>query len=136
MADKFPHQFEIFKKKADADLSLVCLALSFEEQKIDLDIVFFHLQQAVEKYLKTLISLNGVHFEKIHDIQKLISVCGDNSVLLPEYIDTFVELNPYAVEGRYAVIADDMAEAEVYEKFLSQFKLYVEKAIDSFGSAK
>jgi len=40
MPASFPRQFEIFKRKADADLDLVNLALSLEEQGIDLDIVF------------------------------------------------------------------------------------------------
>lgn len=126
MPASFPRQFEIFKRKADADLNLVNLALSLEEQSIDLDIVFFHLQQAAEKYLKSLLSFNGVHFEKVHDIQKLITTCSDNAVMLPDFVEIFVELNPYAVEGRYAVIADDMNDAARYASFLKQLKLHVE----------
>ena len=131
MTGKFPHQYEIYLKKADADLALVQLALALEDKQIDLDIIFFHLQQATEKYLKTLICFNGVHFEKIHDINKLIGICRSNSIDLPEYIDVFIELNPYAVDGRYAVIADDMDESEGYAKFLSQFSEFVSNAISS-----
>lgn len=131
MTGKFPHQYEIYLKKADADLALVQLALALEDKQIDLDIIFFHLQQATEKYLKTLICFNGVHFEKIHDINKLIGICRSNSIDLPDYIDVFIELNPYAVDGRYAVIADDMDEAEGYAKFLSQFSEFVSHAINS-----
>jgi HEPN domain-containing protein len=131
MTGKFPHQYEIYLKKADADLALVQLALALEDKQIDLDIIFFHLQQATEKYLKTLICFNGVHFEKIHDINKLIGICRSNSIDLPDYIDVFIELNPYAVDGRYAVIADDMDEAEGYAKFLSRFSEFVSHAISS-----
>lgn len=129
MPASFPRQFDIFKRKADADLDLVNLALSLEDQGIDLDIIFFHLQQAAEKYLKTLLSFNAVHFEKVHDIQKLITTCSDNAVVLPEFIDIFVELNPYAVEGRYAVVADDMDDAARYAGLLKQLKLHVETVI-------
>lgn len=131
MTGNFPHQYEIFLKKADADLALVQLALALEDKQIDLDIIFFHLQQATEKYLKTLICFNGIHFEKIHDINKLIGICRSNLIDLPDYIDVFIELNPYAVDGRYAVIADDMDEAEGYAKFISQFSEFVSHAISS-----
>jgi HEPN domain-containing protein len=125
MPAKFPHQYEILFKKADADLALVQHVLALEDKPIDIDIIFFHLQQAVEKYLKTLICYNGVHFEKIHDIDKIITLCRSNSIYLPDYVEVFVELNPYAVEGRYAVIAEDMDDAEVYANLLTQLREFV-----------
>ncbi|MEI6827067.1 MAG: HEPN domain-containing protein [Desulfuromonadales bacterium] len=131
MPGKFPRQYEILLKKADADLALVQYVLTLEDKPIDIDIVFFHLQQAVEKYLKALICYNGVHFEKIHDIDKIITVCRNNSIDLPEYIEVFIELNPYAVEGRYAVISDDMDDAEGYAKLLAQLRVFVAEIIDS-----
>lgn len=102
MPVKFPHQYEILLKKADGDLALVQHVLALVDKPIDAEIIFFHLQQAVEKYLKALICYNGVHFEKVHDIDKLITFCLNNSIDLPDYINVFIELNPYAVEGRYA----------------------------------
>jgi HEPN domain-containing protein len=131
MIGKFPHQYDIYLKKADADLALVLHALALVDKQIDLDIILFHLQQSVEKYLKALICFNGFHFEKIHDIDKIISVCRSNSIELPEYVDVFVELNPYAVDGRYAVISDDMDDAERYAKLLSGLSDYVKNAIVS-----
>lgn len=130
MVGKFPHQYEIYLKKANSDLALVQHALALEDKQIDLDIIFFHLQQAVEKYLKALVCFSGIHFEKIHDISKLIQICRSNAIELPDYVDVFVELNPYAVEGRYAVIADDMDEAEGYADLLSQLKVFVVNAIN------
>jgi HEPN domain-containing protein len=130
MQSKFPHQYEILLKKADADLALVKYALALEDKPIDNDIIFFHLQQAVEKYLKALICFNGVHFEKIHDIDKIISVCRSNSIDLPDYIDVFIELNTYAVDGRYAVISDDMDDAEGYASLLAQFSEFVKHTVN------
>ena len=129
MPGKFPHQYEILFKKAEADLALVELVLSLEDEPIEVDIIFFHLQQAAEKYLKTLVCYNGVHFEKIHDIDKIITLCRSNSINLPDYIDIFVDLNPYAVECRYAVIADDMDEAGGYAKLLRQFSVFVSETL-------
>lgn len=125
MQGKFPHQYEILFKKADADLALVEHVLALEDKPIEVDIIFFHLQQAVEKYLKSLVCYNGVHFEKIHDIDKIITVCRSHSIELPNYIDIFIELNPYAVDGRYAVMADDIDDAEGYAKLLRQLREFV-----------
>jgi HEPN domain-containing protein len=129
MPGKFPRQYEILLKKADADLALVQYVLTLEDKPIDIDIIFFHLQQAVEKYLKALICYNGVHFEKIHDIDKIITVCRNNSIDIPDYIEVFIELNQYAVEGRYAVISDDMDDAEGYAKFLAHLRVFVSEAL-------
>lgn len=125
MPVKFPHQYEILLKKADADLALVQHVLALEDKPIDVEIIFFHLQQAVEKYLKALVCYNGVHFEKIYDIDKIITVCRSNSIDLPDYIDVFIELNPYAVEGRYAFISDDMDDAEGYANLLVELREFV-----------
>lgn len=125
MHGKFLHQYEVLFKKADADLALVEHALALEDKPIEVDIIFFHLQQAVEKYLKALVCYNGVHFEKIHNIDKIIDICRINSIELPDYIDIFIELNPYGVEGRYAVMADDIDDAEGFAKLLKQLREFV-----------
>lgn len=125
MPDSFMRQWELLFRKANADLKLATYALAIEDNELDMEIVFFHLQQAAEKYLKALLSFNGIHFEKVHDIQRLIDVCITNSIELPAYTGSFVELNPFAVEGRYALIADDMADARKYIDLLNDLKDYV-----------
>ncbi len=130
MPGKFLHQYEIMFNKATADLTLSFYALALEDKAIDMDIIFFHLQHAAEKYLKCLLSFHGVHYEKIHDIKRLLGLCLSNEVVVPAYVEKLVELNPYAVEGRYAVVADDMAEADVYVELLNKFKLFVAGVID------
>jgi len=42
--------------------------LNSEDEEIDMEAIYFHLQQASEKYIKSLLSFNKIHFEKIHDI--------------------------------------------------------------------
>ena len=51
MPGNFLHQYEIMFNKATADLTLSVYALALEDKVIDMDIIFFHLQQAAEKYL-------------------------------------------------------------------------------------
>jgi HEPN domain-containing protein len=65
-----------------------------------LDTVCFHAQQCAEKYLKALLTTRGVHFPRTHDLSELIARLPNE---IRSQLNTFdaVELNPYAVEGRY-----------------------------------
>ena len=64
------------------------------------DTVCFHAQQCVEKYLKTLLLLEGIDFPKTHDLEKLVT-------LLPARAPTSLtdeaqaKLTEYAVAARY-----------------------------------
>lgn len=62
--------------------------------------VCFHAQQCVEKYLKGLLAWHGVHFRKIHDLEKLIDLLPAGVALALAPGDLAV-LNRYMVEGRY-----------------------------------
>lgn len=125
MPANFARQYELMYKKGTSDLALATHALAIDDTEIDVETIFFHLQQAAEKYLKALLSFHGVHYEKIHDIRRLIDLCKDNSIELPNQTEELVDLNPFAVEGRYAVIADDMYDAQVFIDLLRKMKGYV-----------
>jgi len=129
MPASFLRQYELMYQKATSDLALATHALAIDDNEIDIEIIFFHLQQAAEKYLKTLLSFHGVHYEKIHDIHRLIEICQVNSIELPNQTERLVDLNPFAVEGRYAVIADDLYDAQVFIDLLRIMKKYVASRI-------
>jgi len=65
--------------------------------------VGFHLQQAVEKSLKAVLSANRIEFRRTHDLALLLDLLQDNHLVPPE-ADWLDELNPYAVEARYGTI--------------------------------
>ena len=125
MPASFPRQYELMYQKGTSDLALATYALAIDDTEIDVEIIFFHLQQAAEKFLKAMLSFHGVHYEKIHDIRRLIELCQTNSIELPNLTEKLVDLNPFAVEGRYAVIADDMYDAQIFIDLLRNIKGYV-----------
>ncbi len=107
----------MFLYKAIVDLnSGKYLLEAFNANKIEIDIekIYFELQQSSEKLLKSLLSKNAIKFPKTHDIEQLIELCEVNSITLIEGIDILIELSDYAVEGRYSIIHDDINEAEKY----------------------
>ena len=84
-----------------ADLKLV--ERNLDDKEISRQLLLFHLQQAVEKFLKSLLSLKNIKFPKSHDIEALIELCEERGIELPEYVEEFVSLTPYAVGFRYGL---------------------------------
>ncbi|MGH6627380.1 MAG: HEPN domain-containing protein [Burkholderiaceae bacterium] len=66
--------------------------------------VGFHLQQAVEKSLKAVLSAHGIEFRRTHDLVLLLELLSDKGLPPPPEADWLDELNPYAVEARYGTI--------------------------------
>jgi hypothetical protein len=58
------------------------------------DTVCFHCQQAVEKYLKALLTLLGIPAPRTHDLEVLHKLLPANSSLSVS-VEALVELNPY-----------------------------------------
>jgi len=63
--------------------------------------IAFHAQQAVEKYLKALLTWRQVDFPKTHDIKRLLELIGSSDSDLAESLSFTIELTAYAVEYRY-----------------------------------
>ena len=65
------------------------------------ELVVFHAQQAVEKYLKALLVRHQIEFPKTHDIEKLLRLLQP---VHAEVSDSLLEakwLTPFGVEIRY-----------------------------------
>ncbi len=86
-------------EKADEDLKFANVSLKegleFYPQ------ICFLLQQAVEKYLKSYIIANELDFQKIHDLGRLVKICGEKDNEFNRYFDKLADLNTYYIETRY-----------------------------------
>jgi len=65
------------------------------------EIVAFHCQQAVEKYLKALLVQHQVEFPKTHDIAKLLDRVATVDLATAESLRDADALTPFGVEARY-----------------------------------
>lgn len=126
MSPEFLHQHEILLKKAVSDIEMARLAIERSDANIDDATVLFHLQQAAEKLLKSLMSFRGIHFEKIHDLTAIIASCTKAGIELPEYVSTFSQLNPFAVIGRYEIISSGEVDLKHWLKMLDTFRTHIE----------
>ena len=86
--------------KAEADCAAAVL-LRRSRKKHSRDIVCFHLQQCVEKYLKARLVEAGISFPRTHDLEKLLDLAlpvePQWGVLRP----IVVAITDYSVEVRY-----------------------------------
>lgn len=125
-------QYELFYKKAGVDFK-AAQNLYEDVQKgdteLDLEIIFFHLQQTAEKLLKSLLSFMEISFPKIHDLEELLNLIHQNNINLQTNNEKLTDLGDYAVEGRYSIIHDDFEDAKEYFNIISTLKSDIENII-------
>lgn len=75
------------------------------------DAACFHAQQAVEKYIKSVLQLKGVAFSRIHDLRALLLLLDPNESEWAQEADELEWLSSFAVEVRYPgeAATEDMA---------------------------
>jgi len=118
---------DMFLYKAIIDFnSARALMKLFENNEIDIDIekVYFDLQQTTEKLIKSILSKHNIKFKKIHDIEELLAVCKDNNISLMHDIESLID---YAVEGKYDIICDDIEDSDMYFTLVEDFIKFVQE---------
>ena len=99
---------------AEGDLAMARLGLESKEFNV-YELVGFHAQQAVEKFIKAFLARSAVDFEDQHDIDYLQALVRKVDAQLASKIDPAASLNRYAVgtryPGRYAAVTREQAEA-------------------------
>ena len=65
------------------------------------DIVAFHCQQAVEKYLKSILVRHQVEFRKTHDIERLLHILRAQQPSIAETLADTKWLTPFGIDIRY-----------------------------------
>ena len=96
------------KSNLDHARNLVWLAeTDFEAARIGLEhdsplnTVCFHLQQATEKLLKTLITCQNLEYPVTHNLLALLDILRDHFPGLEKFRETLPGFTRYAVEMRY-----------------------------------
>ena len=83
------------------------------------DVVGFHCQQCIEKYLKALLVLKKLDFPKTHDLLDLLAILTDIEPLLDVLKPELRILNPFSVQFRYP---GESATVKESQKALSAMK--------------
>lgn len=88
----------LWKTKAEHDLKIATKEIKSDEPLTD--IICFHAQQAVEKYLKMYLVNRGLEPTKTHNIKELLNKCQEYEKSF-DVLKSMVFLTEYAVELRY-----------------------------------
>lgn len=89
----------LFLRKAAQDEALLDAVI--DSANVADEVFGFHRQQAAEKMLKALLSMDGDDFRKIHDLRALMDKLVEiRNPLSPEF-ETLDALTPFAVVYRY-----------------------------------
>jgi len=64
----------------------------------------FHLQQAVEKLLKSLLAVHDHAFPFSHNLYDLVDACQERKISLPDDVDGLCLLTPFATTLRYSSV--------------------------------
>ena len=86
----------IERGKHDLEVARILL-----QKKEYLDVVLFHLHQAVEKYLKGFLIYRGWELKKIHDIETLLTDVISFDEEFKKYLDFGRRLTAFYLEERY-----------------------------------
>ena len=81
------------------------------------EIVAFHCQQAVEKYLKALLVRHLVEFPKTHEISKLLGLVATVYPDLAESLRDADVLTPFGAEVRYPSDAPELLPGGANDAF-------------------
>ena len=124
--------------------NLICAKTLYEnlaQDEVYLNYVGYHLQQAVELAIKYNLEMNGVEYQKTHDITQLINLAKENNVdiKITEYIDEHSEMfTVWESKTRYILnyklesikIKKALEEVEKYLSFIEQEQFKTENEDD------
>lgn len=114
-------------KKAESDIKICVHEMQHEEPVTD--VICFHAQQAVEKYLKAYLIHNDKEILKTHDLSKLIFEC---LLINPEFQQLFD--NKIDILTRYAIIIRYLDE--FYIPTIEETRIALEKMYYSLEFVK
>lgn len=112
-------------RKADGDLKVAERELKAQDSV--LDAVCFHLQQAVEKYLKAFLINSLKEVKKTHNLEFLLEKCIQQDGDFRRYEEKFDQVSECGVEIRYPDSFIQLDEEELGDclKLVRQFREFV-----------
>jgi HEPN domain-containing protein len=130
-----PDYARVLLNMAEKDLGAL---RGMSDSAVFVDEVFgFHAQQAVEKSMKAWLSLLGVDFPKIHDLEWLLAMLEEHGEKVPEDFHDLVDLTDFAVQYRYEAfenLGEELDRSEVTKR-VERFIRHVENYLSEAGNA-
>jgi HEPN domain-containing protein len=123
-----PHREQAQALIAAGKRDALALQLLIETKRAPHETIGFLAQQACEKFIKAMLVLNGVVFERTHDLVALYQLATQNRIDLPADVDRLRALNSYAVQFRYEGCPIEMVSSTDCELVTAALQAWVEVA--------
>ena len=104
--------------KGDSDLNAVEILLKAQ----NLDIAAFHIQQAIEKYLKGFLLGRGWSLVKTHDLVDLLNEAVNYEPSFEKFRQLCIRVTEYYIEERYPFLVSSEFNKEELEKQVEETK--------------
>lgn len=117
-------------EKADHDLGTAIIVYKHLPEYAD--VIVFHCQQAVEKYIKCLLEKNSVQFKRSHDLRYLLDLLSDIIPFSNKIYEQILKLNAFSVEVRYPDIKIELSDEDKNQAILiaQDFRKFVNENIE------
>jgi HEPN domain-containing protein len=102
---------QLLLQKAREDLSAAQVLVATEDQADH--VIGFHLQQAIEKALKSILAAYAIEIPRTHDLAYLVELLGDQEI--PEPVASSDWLTPWGVLFRYDSYPDALDRDKALE---------------------
>lgn len=89
----------------------------------------FHAQQASEKFIKAVLVLNGIVFERTHDLTVLHALATNHHIMIPANLEKLRALNSYAVQFRYEGAAVQLVASTECEAIAESLGSWAKQAL-------
>jgi HEPN domain-containing protein len=90
----------------------------------------FHAQQACEKFIKAVLVMHGVVFERTHDLAALAALCDAHGVPAPADRNALRILNNFAVRFRYDTCPAALIDIATTTALVDTLTAWAEQAIE------
>ena len=96
------------------------------------DTIAFHCQQAVEKYIKSILVIKGIEFDRSHDLIYLLELLSEIITVTSDQFKKAVSLNGFSVQIRYPNKIIKLSKDELEEAISTsqEFRIF---AIEQIG---
>lgn len=91
------------------------------------DVVGFHCQQCIEKYLKAILVLKRLDFPKTHDLIELLEILIEKEPLLDIIRQDLRILNPFSVQFRYPGESATVEESKIALKAMRRIRRFLKE---------
>jgi HEPN domain-containing protein len=115
-------------KKAKGDF--ISALREYRARKLpNFDAAGFHAQQSIEKYIKALLQMQNVRFEKIHDLLALKELCLSFVPALEFHQESLAYLSQFAVTFRYPGESASREQAKRAIKIMKELRFMLRTAM-------